>query len=210
MRKTKRRVFRSKRRVLRSKRSVLRIKTRRMQRKFKYQRGGETEEELKSKVDVAIQKVETKEHEHAQENSNYNEKDQKFRDNLEQIQTLRLKLNEAKNPPKKSALDMFKKKNIITPDMITQLEQNLAQAQADDMNLRIAISNINRNINRLKSEIFNEKKQAMPLLENFVRTFPENTYRDNYTLQKKKYSDDIAEQEKRRQELDKINYVGNW
>lgn len=83
MRKTKRRILRTKRRVLRSKRRTT-------QRKFKYQRGGDPEEELKSKVDAIIQNVETKEDEHAQETIKYSEVFQKKLDNLQLMRTLRV------------------------------------------------------------------------------------------------------------------------
>lgn len=85
--------------------------------------------------------------------------------------------------------------------MITKLEQDFAQADADDTKFSHENVEVIRNVNRLASEIVDEKKHAMPLLENFVRTFPQNTNVDNYNLQIKKYSDDIAAREKLREEL---------
>jgi hypothetical protein len=194
MRKTKRRILRTKRRVLRSKRRTT-------QRKFKYQRGGDPEEELKSKVDAAIQNVETKEGEHAQESIKYSEVVKKKLDNLQLMRTLRVQLYDAKNPPK-SGLNILKKRiTPITPEMITKLEHDFAQADADDTKFSHENVEVIRNVNRLASEIVDEKKHAMPLLENFVRTFPQNTNVDNYNLQIKKYSDDIAAREKLREEL---------
>jgi hypothetical protein len=210
MRKTKRRILRTKRRVLKTKR-------RRTQRKFKYQRGGiteeelksdtdeelksDTEEELKSKVDAAIQNVETKEDEHAQESIKYSEVVKKKLDNLQLMRTLRVQLYDAKNPPK-STLSIFQKKiTPITPKTITELELDFARAEADDTKLSDENAKIIGNINKLASKIVDEKKHAMPLLENFVRTFPQNTNVDNYNLQIKKYSNDIAEREKLREEL---------
>jgi hypothetical protein len=211
MRKTKRRILRSKRRVLKTKR-------RRTQRKFKYQRGGgdpeeelksdtdeelksDTEEELKSKVDAAIQNVETKEDEHAQESIKYSEVFQKKLDNLQLMRTLRVQLYDAKNPPKSTLSISRKKITPITPKTITELELDFARAEADDTKLSHENAKIIGNINKLASKIDAEKKHAMPLLENFVRAFPQNTNVDNYNLQIKKYSNDIAEREKLREEL---------
>jgi hypothetical protein len=117
------------------------------------------------------------------------------------MRTLRVQLYDAKNPPK-SGLNILKKKiTPITPEMITKLEHDFAQAEADDTKFSHETVEVIHNINRLASKIDAEKKHAMPLLENFVRDFPQNTNVDNYNLQIKKYSNDIAEREKLREEL---------
>ena len=91
MRKTKRRVLRSKRRALRSKR-------RKTQRKFKYQRGGETDDDLIRKLQPIVEEIEAIQKTKKQQELEYEQKRETTIANIRKTIELRQEVYNAKKP----------------------------------------------------------------------------------------------------------------
>ena len=188
MRKTKRRVFRSKRRVLRSKRSVLRIKTRRMQRKFKYQRGGETEEFLKSQIEQAIQKA-------AEKKINSEIKHDEWITNKASAFAAVEKTKEQAH-----VVEKLKPSNIMgmfgyaskSNSQETEAQANKLQHLTNEENRLLAKM---RKSNYEWHDLLNEKhemiKQVLQLLKTFVEKFPNDSSVSGYNELIKTYSDHL-------------------
>ena len=194
MRKTKRRVFRSKRRVLRSKRrvlrskrSVLRIKTRRMQRKFKYQRGGETEEYLKLKIEEAIQKADDKKSNSERKHNEWNTtKELAFAaESNTKEQALVVKKLKPSN-----IMGMFSSASKSNPQE-TDAIARLAQLTAEENSLFEEMVKSNKEWHKSIIEKREMIEQALQLLETFVEKFPNDSSVSKYSKLIKTYRDHL-------------------
>jgi hypothetical protein len=182
MRRTKRRVLKSKTRVLKSKISVLKIRRRRTQRKFKYQRGGETDEELIVKIDEAIEEVKAKEDEIGEQELLYQEKRNDLLYASLKVRELRYEMtrlekiwNDAKKPGK------------YFNNFTSTVEKAKAAFNAGEEKLKIAEENLTRlteemkifrphhksSIEKLYKELHGPKEKAVLLLQKFIDNFPE-------------------------------------
>jgi chromosome segregation ATPase len=181
MRKTKRRILRTKRRILRSKRRTT-------QRKFKYQRGGETEEELKSDVEAAIQNVKTKEAEYIAEESRFRQLNTTHGDAYNKVSKLQDSVNNIQKP------------GILinnSPATIQKKKNELAQADAELKKLNEQRNASTKISDKLLSAIHEHKKTAVPLLETFIARFPSNSKVPEYNTLIDQYREVISIRENR-------------
>jgi len=163
MRKTKRRVLKTKRRVLKTKR-------RKTQRKFKYQRGGETDDDLILKIQAVLQEIDTIEETQKQEEIKYREERDTAIDSIRKTTELRQKVNNAK------------KTGILynnSHNMITQLEEELKIAEKHETmwrkNIKISKNNLIQNIKNVSPNLINKKEEAVLLLQRYIKRFPKQT-----------------------------------
>jgi hypothetical protein len=176
MRQTKRRILRTKRRILRSKRRTT-------QRKFKYQRGGETEEELKSNVEAAIKNVKTKEAERIAEESRFEQLTTAHGLAFNKVSKLQVLVNNIQKP------GIFINNS---PAMIENKKNELAQADAKLKELNEQRNASTKISDKLLSVIHEHKKTAVPLLETFVARFPSNVNVTEYNTLITKYKEAIS------------------
>jgi hypothetical protein len=187
MRKTKRRILRTKRRVLKSKRRVLKTKRRRTQRKFKYQRGGDPEEELKSQVEEAIKNVENTE---SAEKIKSEERNTALKDAYAAERTLKekasvvKKLQPSPSPSPSSSKGMFSgmfssaPKNSAPKNKTAEETEAIAELDRldnDTTRLFDEYRKADRERNGLVVQVKEMKKQAFQLLNTFVEKFPQNS-----------------------------------
>jgi len=164
MRKTKRRVLRSKRRVLKTKR-------RKTQRKFKYQRGGETDDELILKIKTVVEEIDAIRKTKKQQELEYEQKRDTTIANIRKTIELRQEVYNAKKPGR----------FYNNPDnMITQAAEKLKIAEEDETALRedmmLSRNNLTQNINTLSSVLQNKKQEAVLLLLRIINNNPKEPY----------------------------------
>jgi DNA-binding transcriptional regulator YiaG len=164
MRKTKRRVLRSKRRALRSKR-------RKTQRKFKYQRGGETDDDLIRKLQPIVEEIEAIQKTKKQQELEYEQKRETTIANIRKTIELRQEVYNAKKPGR----------FYNNPDnMIRQAVEKLKIAEEDETalreDMRLSRDNLTQNINTLSSVLKNKKQEAVLLLLRIINNHPKEPY----------------------------------
>jgi hypothetical protein len=205
MRRTKRRVLKSKRRVLKSKRRVFRSKRRTTQRKFKYQRGGDPEEELKSQVEEAIQNVEntkSAEKEKSQERNNalYAAYDAKSKSDEQESVVKNLQPSPSPSPSPSSSKGMFSRmfssapKNSAPKNKTAEETEAIAELDRLENDTRTMFEKYhqaNRDKDRLVVQVKEMKKQALQLLNTFVENFPQNSDVSRYHSLIESYSSDV-------------------
>jgi hypothetical protein len=194
MRRTKRRVLKSKRRVFRSKRRTT-------QRKFKYQRGGDPEEELKSQVEEAIQNVEntkSAEKEKSQERNNalYAAYDAKSKSDEQESVVKKLQPSSSPSRSKGMFSGMFSSapKNSAPKNKTAEEIEAIAELdrlENDTTRMFEEYHQANRDKNRLVVQVKEMKKQALQLLNTFVENFPQNSDVSRYRSLIESYSSDV-------------------
>jgi hypothetical protein len=180
MRKTKRRILRTKRRVLKSKRRTT-------QRKFKYQRGGDPEEELKSQVEEAIKLADDKK-------SNAEIKFYEWKTKLAAA-------FKADEETKKQAIVVKKLKPSSIMGMFSSAPKNNPQEAEATAELERLTNEANKmfaeekELNKEWHALVIEKqemiKKALSLLKTFVENFPQDSNISRYHELIRTYSENL-------------------